>query len=170
MRAGQKYSLSYIIGYLPVDKPLAHDKLREIGHMKLLGKEVNNLTIPFMRSVAVCLACSMFILGIAPRVDASFVPSAVLARTDRAADLGTVEKVLEAKMIKARLAELGLTHEEIRNTLSQLNDRQLHKFAQQLDNLKIAGDGGLGIVISVLVIAILAVLLLKLTGHRVIVK
>ncbi len=130
------------------------------------------MTIPCMRSIAVYLAFAMFILGIVPRVDASFAPSAVipLARTDRAADLASIQKALEAKMVQTRLAELGLTQAEVRTRLSRLSDQQLHKVAQQIDNLKVAGDGGLGIVIAILVIAILVVLLLELTGHRVIVK
>ncbi len=130
------------------------------------------MTIPCMRSIAVYLACAMFILGVVPRVDASFAPSTAiaLARTDRDADLATVQKVLEAKMVKARLAELGLTHEEIRSRISQLSDQQLHNVAQQLDNLKVGADDGLGIIIALLIVAILVVLLLQLTGHRVIVK
>jgi hypothetical protein len=142
------------------------------GHPKITGKEVNNMRIPYMRSIAIYLACAMFIIGIAPRVDASFVPSSVLplAQTDRAADLASIQKVLEVKMVKERLADLGLTHQEIQSRLSQLSDQQLHRAAQQLDNLKVGGDDGLGIVIAILVIAILVVLLLQLTGHRVLVK
>ena len=36
--------------------------------------------------------------------------------------------------------------------------------------MKVAGDDGLGIIIALLIIAILVVLLLQLTGHKVIVK
>jgi hypothetical protein len=130
------------------------------------------MTLPFMRSIAVYLACAMFILGIVPKVDASFAPSSAipLAQTDRAADLASVQKVLEAKMVKTRLTELGLTQEEVRSRLSQLSDQQLHRVAQQLDNLRVGGDDGLSIVIAILVIAILVVLLLQLTGHKVIIK
>jgi hypothetical protein len=130
------------------------------------------MTIPYMRSIAIYLACAMFIIGIAPRVDASFVPSGVLpiAQTDRAADLASIQKVLEVKMVKERLADLGLTQQEIQSRLSQLSDQQLHSAAQQLDNLKVGGDSGLGIIIALLVIAILVILILQLTGHKVIVK
>lgn len=129
------------------------------------------MSIPFMKSIAFYLAFAMFIIGIAPRVDASFAPSGIitLAQTDRAADLATVQKTLELKMVKERLAELGFTHQEIQSRLTQLSDQQLHRTAQQLDSLKVGGDG-LGVVIAILVIAILVVLLIQLTGHRVIVK
>jgi hypothetical protein len=74
------------------------------------------------------------------------------------------------KMVKERLADLGFTHEEIQGRISQLSDQQLHNAAQQLDDLKVGGDGGLGIVVALLVIAILVVFLLMLTRHRVIVE
>ncbi len=129
------------------------------------------MSIPFMKSIAFYLAFAMFIIGITPKANASFAPSDIiqLARTDRASDLATIQKAIEMKMVKERLADLGLTHDEIQSRLSQLSDQQLHRAAQQLDDLKVGGDG-LGIIIAILVIAILVVLLIQLTGHRVIVK
>ena len=125
-----------------------------------------------MKSIAAYLVCAMFIIGIAPRADASFVPSGVfpLAQTDRTADLATLQKALEQRMVKERLANLGLTPDEVQARLGQLSDQHLHNVAQQLDSLKVGGDSGIGIIIGLLIIAILVVLLIQLTGHRVIVK
>jgi hypothetical protein len=130
------------------------------------------LRIPLMKYIASYLACAMFIIGIAPRVDAAFAPSEVIAlsQTDRAADLAVVQKVLELKMVKERFSKLGLTQDEIQGRLSQLSDQQLHKLALRLDSVEAGGDSGLGIVIAILIIAILVVLLIQLTGHRVIVR
>ena len=124
-----------------------------------------------MKSIAAYLACAIFIIAIAPRVDASFAPSGILnqVQTDRTADLATLQKALEQKMVKERLANLGLTSDEIQARLGQLSDQQLHNVAKQLDDLKVGGDG-IGIVIGLLVIAILVVLLIQLTGHKVIIK
>ncbi len=129
------------------------------------------MSIPFMKSIAAYLACAMFIIGIAPRVDASLAPSAALnlAQTDRSSDLAILQKALEQKMVKERLANLGYTSDEVRARLDQLSDQQLHNVAQHLDSLKAGGDG-LGIIIGILIIAILVVLLIQLTGHRVIIK
>ncbi len=129
------------------------------------------MSIPFMKSIAAYLVCAVFIIGIAPRVDASFVPSTALplAQTDRSADLATLQTALEQKMVKERLVNLGFTSDEVRARLDQLSDQQLHQVAQHLDSLKVGGDG-IGIIIGVLVIAILVVILIQLTGHRVIVK
>ncbi len=129
------------------------------------------MRIPFMKQVTWYLVVAMFIIGIAPRVDAGLAPSEVIAlsQVDRQADLNKIQKVLETKMIRDRLEQYGLTQDEVNARLSQLSDQQMHEFALQLDNLKVGGDG-LGIVIALLVIAILVVILLYLVGHRVIVK
>jgi hypothetical protein len=113
----------------------------------------------------------MFIIGIAPRVDAALAPSEIVAlsQVDRQADLGKIQKVLETKMIKERLVQYGMTQEEVNTRLSQLSDQQLHKFALQIDDLKVGGDG-LGIVIALLVIVLLVVLIIQLTGHKVVVQ
>jgi hypothetical protein len=129
------------------------------------------MSVPFMKQMAWYLIFAMFIIGIAPKAEAGFSPSEIisLSRTDRAADMETIQKAIEIKMVKERLQKLGFTQEEINNRLSQLSDQQIHKVAVQLDQLKVGGDG-LGIVIAILIIAILVVVLIMLTGHRVIVK
>src|SRR5512143_2431760 len=129
------------------------------------------MTVPFMKQVAWYLVFAIFFIGIAPKVDAGLAPSEViaLAQVDRQADLDKIQKVLETKMIRERLAQYGLTQGEIDTRLAQLSDQQVHNFALQLDDLKVGGDG-LGIIIALLVIAILVVILLYLTGHKVMVK
>ena len=129
------------------------------------------MRIPFMKHVSWYLVIAMFIIGVAPRVDAGLAPSEIiaLAQADRTADLGKIQKVLETRAISERLAQFGLTQDEIQKRLTQLSDQQIHQTALQLDDLKIGQDDGLGIIIAVLIIAILVVLLLQLTGHKVIV-
>jgi hypothetical protein len=125
---------------------------------------------PFMRYVAWYLVIVMFIIGIAPKVDAGLVKSEIipLAYMDRSADLEKIQKVLETKAVSKRLTQLGLTQDEIQNRLTQLSDQQIHQVATKLDDLKIGGDG-LGILIAVLVVVILVIIILQLTGHKVIV-
>jgi hypothetical protein len=128
------------------------------------------MRIPFMKHVSWYLVLAMFIIGIAPRVDAGLAPSEIMALTqvDRTADLGKIQKVLETRAISERLAQFGLTQDEIQKRLTQLSDQQIHQTALQLDDLKI-GQDALGVIIALLLIAILVVLLLQLTGHKVIV-
>ena len=127
------------------------------------------MTIPFMKQISWYLVVAMFIIGIAPRVDAGLAPSEIIAlsQTDRAADITKIQKVLELKAISERLTQLGLAQEEIKNRLDQLSDQQIHQAALQLDDLKVGQGDALGIIIALLVIAILLVILLNLTGRRV---
>ena len=124
-----------------------------------------------MKQVVWYLVFAMFVIGIAPKVEASFAPSELvtLSQVDRQTDWDSIQKVLETKMISDRLMQYGLTPEEVNIRLSQLSDQQLHKFAIQVDDLKVGGDG-LGIVVAILIIAIIIVLIIQLTGHRVIVQ
>jgi len=128
------------------------------------------MRIPLMKYMTWYLAIAMFIIGIAPRVDAGLAPSEILALTevDRTAHLEKIQKVLEMKVVTERLAQLGLTQDEIQKRLHQLSDQQIHQIALQLDELKVGGDA-LGVIIALLVIALLVVLIIQLTGHKVIV-
>ena len=129
------------------------------------------MRIPLMKHLSWYLIIAMFIIGIAPKADAGLAPSEIIAmsQVDRAADLGKIQKVLEMKMVRERLEKLGFAQDEIQSKLSSLSDRQMHKLALQIHEIKAGGDSGLGIVIALLVIAILVVLLIQLTGHRVVV-
>ncbi|RJQ38823.1 MAG: hypothetical protein C4550_06300 [Nitrospiraceae bacterium] len=122
-----------------------------------------------MKHLSWYLIIAMFIIGIAPKADAGIAPSEiiVMSQVDRTADLGKIQKVLEMKMVRERLEKLGFTQDEIQSKLSSLSDQQMHNLALQIDDIKAGGD--LGIVIALLVIVILVVLLIQLTGHRVVV-
>ena len=114
------------------------------------------------------LACAMFVIGIAPRLEAAFTPSEGLvpAFSTRGTDVETIRTALEQKLVRQRLQDLGFSADEVSTRLSELTDAQLHYFATRLDDLKVGGDG-LGIVIAILVIIILVILILQLTGHKV---
>jgi len=128
------------------------------------------MNIPFMKHVAWYLVIAMFIIGIAPRVDAGLVESEIMSfmQVDRTADLEKIQNFLETKAVSKRLEQFGYTQDEIQKRLTQLSDQQIHQIATKLDDLKIGGDG-LGIVIALLVIAILIIVILQITGHKVIV-
>ena len=104
-------------------------------------------------------------------VEAGFSPTELMNPTlERAHDLDKVQKAIESKMIRERLEKLGYRAEEITSRLGHLSDQQLHQLALNLDNVKVAGDDGLGIILVLLVIAVLVVVLIQLTGHKVIVR
>jgi Family of unknown function (DUF6627) len=99
------------------------------------------MRIPLMKYIASYLAFAMFILGIVPRVDAGFVPSEIIThpQIDRTVDLQKIQKVLETKMVRERLENLGFTEDEIQRRLSQLSDEQIHNLALKLDQLRVGG-------------------------------
>jgi len=87
---------------------------------------------------------------------------------DRETSLKMIQTLLESKQIRQRLADLGLTEAEIVSRLGQLSDEQIHRVAMQMDSLHPGGDV-LGTVVVLLVIAILVVVLLQISGHKVII-
>jgi hypothetical protein len=125
----------------------------------------------FCKGIAWYLVVAMFVIVVTPRVYAGFASSErlVLAPGERSADLGRIQKFLEMKMVRERLKDLGFTSEEIQGKLKDLNDQQLHQMALKVDELKVAGDGA-GIVVGLIIIALLVVVIIYLTGHRVVVK
>jgi hypothetical protein len=87
---------------------------------------------------------------------------------DRDSSIKKIQAALESKLIVQRLADFGLTQGEITSRLNQLSDQQVHEIATQLDALQPGGDA-LGTIVVLLVIAILVVVLLQLTGHKIII-
>jgi hypothetical protein len=127
----------------------------------------------FLRKwIAWYLVVAMFVIGITPRVYAGFAPSEVigLSPAERTADLEKVRKFLEMKMVRERLKEFGYTAEEIQSKLSQLSEEQVHQLALNLDDLNVAGDSALGIIIALLIIAILVIVIIHLMGHKIVIK
>lgn len=112
----------------------------------------------------------MFLIGITPRVYADFSPSELitLSQIDRSADLLKVQKVLEAKMVRERLRQLGFTEAGIQQRLNQLSNEQIHQIALKLDELKVGGSAGETVIIA-FSIAIFVVIL-YFVGYKLVLK
>jgi len=103
---------------------------------------------------------------------AAFVPSDVALSApgfDREADLAQLQTYLERKVVAQRLADWGLGPQDVASRIGQLSDAQIHQTVVQLDSVQPGGDSGLGVIALLLVIAILVVVLLQLTGHRIVI-
>ena len=115
------------------------------------------------------LAAAMFIIGIAPRLEAAFSPSeALLFAATREGDLQKIQTVLENKVIRQRLQDLGFSSEEIRERIARLTAEQIHGLAQRIDDLKV-GQDGTGVVIFLLLVVVVILIVLMATGRRVLV-
>jgi hypothetical protein len=123
-----------------------------------------------MKGITCYLIVAMCIIGMVPNVDAGFLPSqAVTGTQNRADEIVKIQKALETKLVSESLEKMGYTAEEIKLRLGEMSDEQLHQVATRLDDIRVAGDG-LGVLIAVLLIAVLVLLILYLTGHRVLVQ
>ncbi|MBI1910731.1 MAG: PA2779 family protein [Deltaproteobacteria bacterium] len=124
----------------------------------------------YFRQVALFVALTMFILGGIPTKSMAYMmgSEAVIAQS-RAADMDTVQRVLESKLVSERLSQTGLSMPEIQSRIDKLSDSELHSFASQLDSLYPGGDG-LGVVIALLIIVILVMVILKLADKKIIIR
>ena len=82
----------------------------------------------------------------------------------RSADMKTLQSVLENRVVRQRLQDLGFTDEQINSRVNQLSDAQLHQVASQINTLLPGGDDGViwtivGVLLIVVLIVILAILL-----------
>lgn len=127
-------------------------------------------TTTLMRHTAFLLIAVMSMFSFVPKAEASLVPTSMTMASElRAQDLASVQKVLEHKAVKARLAALGYSDAEISAKLSAVDDSELHSLASQLNALEAGGDG-LGIIIGLLVIVLLVVVILKLSDKTVTIR
>jgi hypothetical protein len=134
-------------------------------------KEVKVMRIPFFKQVSWYLVVAMFVIGIVPRLEGAMAPSSIIASSslDRAADLERIQRVLEMKVVQERMEKLGFGADEVKARFDKLSDQQIHQLAKQIDDLRVGKDGALGVIIALLVIAILIIVILQLTGRKVIV-
>jgi hypothetical protein len=88
--------------------------------------------------------------------------------SQRAEQIETIRMALETEVVAQRLADFGLSKEEIMAKLPTLSDEQLHQLAGLSDTL--AEGGALGAVIAILVIVLLVILILKITDKQVIIR
>ncbi|MCS7203875.1 MAG: PA2779 family protein [Thermodesulfovibrio sp.] len=122
----------------------------------------------FKRIIAIYLSFAILIIGFAQSVSAALVPSEVTLST-KTQDLEKIQKFLEMKIISQRLKDFGYSEKEIIDRLSKLDDNMLHSLALKIDELKVAGDAGAAVILALVIIA-LVLLIINLTGHRVVIK
>ncbi|MEK6599039.1 MAG: PA2779 family protein [Deltaproteobacteria bacterium] len=127
-------------------------------------------TIFVFKTVALYLAFVFLLIGSVPRNSwAYFVESQQALSFSREADINKIQRVLESKMVSQRLSEFGLSMNEINSKLTKLSDADVHQFASQMDSLMPGGDAGVTIIL-LLVITILTLVIIQMTGHKIVIK
>ena len=118
----------------------------------------------FHRSLSLYLILALFALSLPAQGWTMFLPS---PSVERAADQARIQATLETSMVKQRLIDYGLSPEETMAKLGRLSDEQVHQLAANMDSLQ--PGGVLGEVVFLLLIVLLVIVILQMTGHRVIV-
>ncbi|MEZ4598253.1 MAG: PA2779 family protein [Syntrophotaleaceae bacterium] len=86
----------------------------------------------------------------------------------RAGQIEKIRQALEQEVVAQRLADYGLTPEEVSAKLPTMSDEQLHQLAGLSDTL--AEGGILGLVIGVLLVILLVVVILKVADKQIIIR
>lgn len=124
----------------------------------------------FLKLVSLYLVFAMVLISFPGQGWAMFLPVDQGATT-RQADMTSIQKSLESTTIKQRLMDFGLSPQEAAARINTLSDKQVHQFASELDSLQAGGnDAALGFLIFLLIAAIVTVIVLEATGHRVVVR
>jgi hypothetical protein len=89
--------------------------------------------------------------------------------TVRDADLLSMQRVLEHKVVAQKLRDYGVTPEQAELRLASLSDVELHRLASASRGLPTGGDG-LGTLIGILIVVLLVIVILKLMNKEIIVR
>ncbi|MCC5845758.1 MAG: PA2779 family protein [Verrucomicrobia bacterium] len=116
-----------------------------------------------IRAVATLMTLIFGLHGMVPIAAAGMIPSSLITAGDaRTADIATLQKALETKVVQHRLTELGFSPEEINDRIAYADDAELRQLAMHSENL-MAGGGG-GILVTVLVIILLVLLIQRIAA------
>ena len=98
------------------------------------------------------------------------MPSASVSALDivslRQAQMSKIVSELSRPEARAHLMLMGINQNELKDKLAQLDDAQLADVAKKADAVKVAGDAGIGILITLLVIGILAIIFVRLANRE----
>lgn len=92
------------------------------------------------------------------------------AAASSAADLAKVQAMLESKVVLQKLADYGVSADEAMSKVKQMSETDLHRLASLTDKVAAGGDDGIGILISIAILAILVIVILKLLDKEIIVR
>jgi hypothetical protein len=130
----------------------------------------------FPRSLRVAVASFLLVYGglihTAPAL-AGLAPSRPSGVTDiqssRDADLLSVRRVLEQRVVAQKLHDYGVSSSDVEIRLASMTDDELHTLASASRGLP-SGSDALGTLVTVLIIVLLVILILKLLNKEIVVK
>lgn len=97
-------------------------------------------------------------------------PSGETAITSsRDADLISVQRALEHRLVAQKLRDYGVTTEQAQFRLAGMSDRDLHTLASASRGLP-SGSDDLGTIVTVLIIILLVILIVKLMNKEIVIR
>ncbi len=118
-----------------------------------------------LRTITTVLALVIGMQGLAPSSYGNpIMAEPVSMENARAADLATIQQMLEVKVVQHRLEMLGFTQDEIASRLAVASNADLHQLATQSENL-LAG-GAAGLLVTVLLVVLLVLLILRIAANE----
>lgn len=126
------------------------------------------MTKPFLKVVSWYLVFALFVIGFTPEAFANLIPSEKtdVAIIEKNMDFQKIQKILESKMVRKKLETLGFSKEEIEKKLTRLNDVQIHMLAQNLEQLKVGGNG-FEVIVVILLLAIIGLVWLNINNKKI---
>lgn len=134
--------------------------------MRVKFSRILDLRICWMVLLTFCVFSLIPANGRASLVESRLSGGETLSQ--RNAELSKVRQALETEVVAQRLADFGLSQEEVAAKLPTLSDDQLHQLAGLSDSL--AEGGVLGTVIAVLLIVLLVIVVLKVANKEIIIR
>src|SRR4051794_12628331 len=112
-----------------------------------------------IKGIAVTLVLAVFVTWSGSDLaQAMLVPTQTAhdaVKSARAQDVNTVQAALENKVISQRLANFGLSKEEINTRLGRMSDSEIHRVAMQIEKQNPAGDASGIVLIAIAVLLLL---------------
>lgn len=122
---------------------------------------------PYFRRIAFILVFALLVTGSIPAKSIAALGEAISA--DRASSIDSIRRALETRLVAERLTEAGLDKAEVQSRIDKLSDAELHQFASMTDSLY-PGGNAVAVVAALLIIAIIALIVLKMTDRKIIIK
>ncbi|MGZ6210081.1 MAG: PA2779 family protein [Syntrophales bacterium] len=88
----------------------------------------------------------------------------------RSEEINKIQRALETRVVNEKMQAYGLQPEEIKAKLQGMSDEQIHMVSQASDRLLAGADGGIGIIIGLLIIVVLVLVIMKLMNKSVTIK
>ena len=133
----------------------------------LMRDIVRSVRIGRLRKVMFVLIAAMGIIGVLPQGSgAAVIPADEVISTDalRSENTAKVRAMLEREEVAARLADFGLTPEEVGARMDELTDEQVAELAAEADRINEGGDA-LGSILVLALVILFILLILHLLGY-----